>query len=345
MRFMTIAFFMLILLVTAGMAGAQNAAKGWLGVEVANVAKEETAWLGLGEPHGARVKNVINGSPADKAGLHRDDVIIALDNTLIETAAEFVDAARNNAPGATVKLRLLRGGKDHTLTATLAQWPLKPTPAADAPLLMLDTGGHMSKITDVVFTPDGKRLISASTDKTIRVWDVATGKSVRTILGESWPGASGEINAIALSPDGARLAVGGRLGKSDTSDYAEVIRLYDFATGHLVALLKDGHGKSVTSLAFSPDGRRLISGSNDNTAIIWDTEEQRLLHRLRGHGDTVFAVGFTPDGERAVTGSFDKDLRLWRAGDKPRRRSGWNDRLRRSIGRNPAMGRANGGFP
>jgi WD40 repeat protein len=95
-----------------------------------------------------------------------------------------------------------------------------------------------------------------------------------------------------------------------------VIRLYDFASGRLVSLLK-GHTAVVSGLAFSPDSNLLISGSGqgDLSAIIWDVEKHRALHRLRGHTQEVYAVGFTPDGQRAVTGSLDGTLRLWSARD------------------------------
>ena len=80
---------------------------------------------------------------------------------------------------------------------------------AGAPLPMLDTGGHMAKINSIAFTPDGRQLVSASDDKTIRVWDLASGKTVRTIRGESAPGHAGKVYAMALSPDGKWLAAGG----------------------------------------------------------------------------------------------------------------------------------------
>ena len=142
-------------------------------------------------------------------------------------------------------------------------------PSADAPLPMLDTGGHMALIKSIAFTPDGRQLVSASDDKTIRVWDLASGKTVRTIRGESAPGHAGKVYAMALSPDGKWLAAGGMVDPSDRSPI-RYIRLYEFASGKLVALLK-GHEDVVEGLAFSPDGSRLISGSGDGTAILWDT--------------------------------------------------------------------------
>jgi WD40 repeat protein/uncharacterized caspase-like protein len=187
----------------------------------------------------------------------------------------------------------------------------------EQPIPMLDTGGHMAKIQGVAFTPDGQQLVSASDDKTIRVWDVATGKTVRTIRGEAAPEHPGKIYAIALSPDGKWLAAGGWLANTPDYDHPEVIRIYDFLSGRLVVLLKGGHGKSVNALAYSPDGRHLISGQGgeDAFAIIWDVAASSALHWLRGHKDHIYAVSFTPDGQHAVTGSFDHDLRLWRVAD------------------------------
>jgi WD40 repeat protein len=207
-----------------------------------------------------------------------------------------------------------------------AAWPAQ---ADEKPILQLDTGGHMAKINKIAFTPDGKQLVSASDDKVIRVWDAATGKTLRTIRGEIAPGPGGRIDAMALSPDGKWLAAGGWTDKSDASTpCCGDIRLYNFASGELKALFK-GHESSVNVLAFSSDGRRLISGSFDYTAILWDVSPVtapgagtiaapailKPLHRLKGHTDNVNAVGFTPDGARAVTGSYDKDLRLWRVAD------------------------------
>ncbi len=179
--------------------------------------------------------------------------------------------------------------------------------AQERPILRLDTGGHMARITGLVFTPDSKFVVSASDDKVIRIWDWRAGKTVRTIR------TTGPIYAIALSPDGRWLAAGGLFAADSLSADASQIRLYDFASGELKALLK-GHRNVVSGLAFSPDGEKLISGSYRG-AIIWDVERGTLLHRLQGHRADIYAVGFTPDGQRAVTGSLDNTLRLWRVAD------------------------------
>ena len=69
--------------------------------------------------------------------------------------------------------------------------------------------GIWRRSSSIAFTPDGRQLVSASDDKTIRVWDLASGKTVRTIRGESAPGDAGKVYAMALSPDGKWLAAGG----------------------------------------------------------------------------------------------------------------------------------------
>ena len=186
---------------------------------------------------------------------------------------------------------------------------------AGAPLPMLDTGGHMTLIRSIAFTPDGRQLVSASDDKTIRVWDLASGKTVRTIRGESAPGDAGKVYAMALSPDGKWLAAGGLLVTRRGIRSRHAIRLYEFASGKLVALLK-GHRGVLQNLAFSPDGRKLISGSGRQHRHHLGMSERRVvLHRLEGHKAEIYAVAFSPDGSRAVTGSFDHDLRLWRVAD------------------------------
>jgi WD40 repeat protein len=187
------------------------------------------------------------------------------------------------------------------------------TVLAKKPILTIDTGGHKAQIQDLMFTSDGRYLVSASTDKTVRVWDVSTGEVVRILRGQIGRGHEGMIYAAALSPDDRLLAVGGWFDK----DSAPVpccgnIRLIDFHTGEVQALLK-GHSNVIDGLAFSPDGTRLISGSADRTARIWDVRSRKTLHVLEGHKDSIYAVAFSPDGSRAVTGSFDHTLRLWDA--------------------------------
>ncbi len=291
--------------------------KGFLGVDLQDLTAGQVAALGLGETKGVRVVAPREGGPAAAAGLLAEDVIVALDGAPVKDMASFVAGVGSLRPGRVAKFALLRQARRMELTVVLGERPQEP--AGAPPMPMLDTGGHMALIKGLVFTPDGRFIVSASNDKTIRAWDWPTGKTARVIRGESGVGEEGKIFAMALSPDGTRLAVGGWLAKFTGGNHREVaaIRLYDFATGKLLARLV-GHENVVQALAFSPDGRRLVSGSQDKTAIVWDLapgpgQPPRLARRLKGHADHIYAVAFATGGRRVVTGSFDHTLRLWDA--------------------------------
>jgi WD40 repeat protein len=305
---------LLFLLLVWGPASAQEG-KGWLGADTLDITKAEADKLGWDTPHGAKVGVVASSSPADAAGLKTGDIIISIDNVEPETAAEVEKTISTKSPGSDLRLRILSGGRERRVTVALAERPRVQTGQDQGgPLLMLDTGGHMAFIRGLAFTPDGKQLVSAGEDKAIRVWDWQAGKTVRVVRGDVGRGQVGKIFAMAMSPDGHWLAAGGWFtGNREESD---AVRLYEYRTGELVALLK-GHTDVVVSLAFSPDSKRLISGSGagDASGIIWDVESRRRLHRLQGHKSRILAVAFTPDGERAVTGSDDTTLRLWRVSD------------------------------
>nr|VFJ73160.1 MAG: WD40 repeat [Candidatus Kentron sp. FW] len=188
-----------------------------------------------------------------------------------------------------------------------------PAQALDAePQLVIDSGGHKAMIRDVIFTPDGRQLISVSEDKTIRIWDTGSGELVRTLRGQTGAGHEGKLFAGALSPDGRWLAMGGKTGNPND----RWIRLIDLKAppDAPVRLLK-GHTNVIQGLAFSPDGQRILSGSSDKTARLWDTKTGKTIEILRGHRERIYAVAFSsPDkkgGERLVTGSWDHTLRLW----------------------------------
>ncbi|HKF12423.1 MAG TPA: WD40 repeat domain-containing protein, partial [Xanthobacteraceae bacterium] len=183
--------------------------------------------------------------------------------------------------------------------------------AGESIRLVLDIGHHTAPIAALAFSPDSKQLVSASEDKTIRVWDLASRQTLRVIRGETGPADFGKFGAMAVAPDGRLLAAAVR---PVAPDKGPVIRLYDFASGTQIGLL-EGHDGGIYSLAFSSDGRHLISGGSDHTAIIWDADARKAVHVLKEHRGAVSAAGFTPDGLRAITASQDHSLRLWRVAD------------------------------
>ncbi len=172
-------------------------------------------------------------------------------------------------------------------------------------ILKLDTLGHTGMINDIVVTKSGD-IISASDDKTIRVWSSKTGREKRKILGQIGSGSEGKIYAIALTPNERYLAVGGYM-KNDE------IRIYNYQTGKLTQLLKS-HTNIVNDLAFSKDGRFLISGSGDKTAKIWSVEKDfQLQDTIKFHTKQVYGVKIIQKNGRyfALTAGYDNKIVLY----------------------------------
>ena len=156
--------------------------------------------------------------------------------------------------------------------------------------------GHTGTVDSVSFSPDGQTLASGSSDKTIRLWNVHTGQTLRTLKGHThW------VSSVCFSPDGNTLASGSR-------DWN--IHLWDVRTGQALRTLKE-HTHWVSSVCFSPDGNTLASGSWDETIRLWDVRTGQALRTLTGHKSRVFSVSFSPDGNTLASGSSDKTIRLW----------------------------------
>ncbi|CAI7644574.1 unnamed protein product [Penicillium viridicatum] len=156
--------------------------------------------------------------------------------------------------------------------------------------------GHSEVVYSVAFSQDGRLLASGSRDKTIKLWDPATGALKHTLEEHSDP-----VCSVAFSPDGWLLASGSE---------DKTIKLWDPATGALQHNL-EGHSDIVESVDFSPDGRLLASGSHDQTVKLWDPATGALKHTLEEHSDPVYSVAFSPDGWLLASGSGDKTIKLW----------------------------------
>ncbi len=155
--------------------------------------------------------------------------------------------------------------------------------------------GHSETVFSVAYSPDGRYLASGSKDKTIKIWEVATGKGLRTLTGHS-----GVVLSVAYSPDGRYLASGSQ---------DKTIKIWEVATGKVRTLT--GHYMTFWSVAYSPDGRYLASGSSDKTIKIWEVATGKELRTLTGHSMTVWSVAYSPDGRYLASGSLDKTIKIW----------------------------------
>jgi WD40 repeat protein len=164
--------------------------------------------------------------------------------------------------------------------------------------------GHTDTINAVAIAPDGRTALTGGGDTSVlnsprdfilRLWDLDTGNTIRTL-----PGHHEDVESVAIAPDG-RTALSGSRDKS--------IRLWDLANGNTIRTF--WHDGFVTSVAFAPDGRTALSGCTDNRLRLWNLAGGDSIRTLTGHTSWVNSVAFAPDGRTALSGSDDKTLRLW----------------------------------
>jgi uncharacterized delta-60 repeat protein len=190
-------------------------------------------------------------------------------------------------------------------------------PQADIPLqksllhlyAMYTFTGHTDAVTSVAFSLDGKYILTGSLDNTAKLWDATTGAAVRNFSGHAGP-----VESVAFSLDGKYVLTG-------SSD--KTAKLWVAATGALVQTFSDPPNtvvrtsvemkRSNHSVAFSPDGKYVLTGSDDGNARLWDTATGALVRTFSGQTNIVRSVAFSPDGKYALTGGLDDTVRLWDA--------------------------------
>ena len=202
--------------------------------------------------------------------------------------------------------------------------------------------GHTDTVNALVVTPDGKSLVTAGTDRTVRVWDVTSAKPLRSFQGHMtkvlalavrgdgkqiasasddgairlWDlntvdehraltDAGDSLWAVAFSPDGKRVATAGA---------DKTIRVYGTASGKLEISIPDAHKSAITSLAYFPDGTKLVSAGGDRVVKVWDIEAKKVALEMPGHESAVLAAAVGDSGKLVVSGAADRTVRGWSDG-------------------------------
>ena len=165
--------------------------------------------------------------------------------------------------------------------------------------------GHTDAVRSVSFSPNGHLLASGSgidsffgstKDYTVRLWDVETGKHIKTLTGHKEP-----IGGVCFSPDGQILASG---------SWDKTVSLWDIETGKLIKTLI-GHTDHIWSICFSPDGQTLASCGREHIVRLWNVETGELIKTLIGHTSHVNSVSFSCNNRILTSGSYDKSVCLW----------------------------------
>jgi WD40 repeat protein len=158
--------------------------------------------------------------------------------------------------------------------------------------------GHRGSVQSIAFNLEGTNLVSGGRDKTVRIWDLVKGQVSRTLVRQN-----NEIYAVAFHPDG-RLVANGSINltpaeataKKNKADNLLPIPLWNVVDGQELKSLV-GHTGNINALAFSPDGKKLASGSSDKTIKLWDIETGQELVTMLGYPTAVSSVIYSSDGQ------------------------------------------------
>jgi len=198
--------------------------------------------------------------------------------------------------GHSLRVNSMAFSRDSSLMAS-ASWKTIVSDTKTGEEVQTLIGHSVSEyIYSVDFSHDGKLLASASSDKTIKLWNVKTGEELRTLLGHKQ-----SINAVMFNQEDTILASAGSDGR---------IRLWDANSGSLLKTLK-GSKDGVNTIEFSPNSEFLASGGWEKAVILWNVKKGKVQKILKGHEHSVNDVAFNPDGSLLATASWDKTIKIW----------------------------------
>jgi serine/threonine protein kinase len=179
--------------------------------------------------------------------------------------------------------------------------------AGPAGTIVCSYQGHLNAVRSLSLSSDGMRIVSASNDKTVHVWDAMTGNKLQL-----YQDTSDAVRVVAGSSDGSRIA---------TVGVDALVRVWEFATNRLVITYRGHVGNAVNAMAWSPKQQLLASAATDGTVHVWDTTTGQPLTIYRGHTGSVNTLAWSPNGlssssgggYRIVSGGDDTSVQIWEA--------------------------------
>jgi WD40 repeat protein len=174
------------------------------------------------------------------------------------------------------------------------------TPNKQPPRLVRALKGHSDLVHSATFSPNGKEVVTASYDRTAKIWDVGTGKVL-----ESLNGHKDRVYSAAFNKDGTKVVTASDDGTA---------KIWSTNTGKVVQTLTSDRA-IVRDAEFSPDGKKVVTANDDGTAILWNSRSGKRILTMAGHAGPVLSARFSADGNLIVTAGLDGTTRIWDAGN------------------------------
>jgi WD40 repeat protein len=264
-----------------------------------------------GTEEGVLVAAVTKAGPAEQMGIKPNDVVLEINYQKIKNIGEFERAVAGASPGDRIVLSVFRMSPTIlTIVGRMGQSPDTGTDEPAAAALQESPGPATGDITAKIFAPPGQheiesldysrdgKLIVSGGGTSLKLWDVATGREIRTFTG-----VADVIYSVVFSPDFRFVLTG-------CANHKAV--LWDVETGKAIrSFIGQTKDDLIESVAFSPDGRSVLTGGSDKTIRLWDRTSGQEIRRFAGHTAWVNSVGFSPDGKYLVSGSWDGNIKLW----------------------------------
>lgn len=260
---------------------------------------------------GATLYHALSGqAPPDAPSRALNDNLVPLPDSVPDNLRQAVMASmavRIDARplNSSALINLLKGSNESTYSSTATKSSkvaskntatLKASAKKDSPKELHTLKGHNDCVNSITFNASGDLLVSGSADKTIKLWQVSSGKCLRTLTRRN-----GWVFSVAVSPNSEMLA---------SKSFGNTIKLWQLSNAKRLKTLS-GHNDWVYSIAFSPDSNSLISGSGDYTIKLWQVDNGKSLNTFLGHTHSVFSVAFSPCGDIIASGSGDNTVKLW----------------------------------